>query len=250
VQWLASRLFGKEPYADILTHEPDLTLDEAYELQFALMRHRVSTGDRFVGYKAAYTSEVMQQKFGISGPVVGSLLASATFEDGAKVRLTPGVKTIIEPEVAVLLKRDLAGPGVTRLDALRAIEGYLPAIEIAEIPPAGRSRQMGIAAHKTTGGIMVGATLHPPHGIDLRVEGAVIRRGGVVQGSGTAVEVLGNPLNVVVSIANTLGAYGESLKAGMVLMTGSVVEYVPVSVGDELRVDFTRLGGISASFTE
>ncbi|MDO9436995.1 2-keto-4-pentenoate hydratase [Hydrogenophaga sp.] len=249
VNWLSSRLFGSEPYADILSIEPDLTLDEAYRLQFALMRQRASTGDRIVGYKAAFTSEAMQKKFGVSAPMVGSLLASRAYADGVAVALTPGVQTIIETEIAVLLKSDLAGPGVTHLDALCAIEGYLPAIEIAEIPPPGRSRQMGIAAHKVTGGIMVGATILPPTGIDLRMEGAVIRRNGEVQGSGTGVEALGNPLNVVVSIANTLGAYGESLRAGMVLMTGSVVEYVPVSAGDTIRVDFTRLGGVSATFT-
>ena len=56
-------------------------------------------------------------------------------------------------------------------------------------------------------------------------------RNGEAIGSGTGVEVLGDPHSVAF-MANKLAEYGRELKAGMVLMTGSIVASIPLEVGD------------------
>jgi 2-keto-4-pentenoate hydratase len=71
---------------------------------------------------------------------------------------------------------------------------------------------------------------------------------GVVQGSATGVEVMGNPLHAVALVANKIGAAGGTLKAGMVVMTGSLIANLPVAPGDHLQVEFTRLGRVQARF--
>jgi 2-keto-4-pentenoate hydratase len=71
---------------------------------------------------------------------------------------------------------------------------------------------------------------------------------GVVQGSATSVEVMGNPLHAVALVVNKIGAAGGTLKAGMVLMTGSLIANLPVSPGDHLQVECTRLGRVQARF--
>lgn len=88
-----------------------------------------------------------------------------------------------------------------------------------------------------------------PEGIDLRVEGAILRVNGEVRGSATAVEVLGDPINAVVFIANKVWELGWALKAGMVLMTGAIVPSLAVEPGDEIQVDFTRLGQVRVRLT-
>ena len=50
-------------------------------------------------------------------------------------------------------------------------------------------------------------------------------------------------------IANKLAEIGENLRAGMVVMTGSVVAAVPVKPGDELMIEFTRIGAMRAKMT-
>jgi 2-keto-4-pentenoate hydratase len=107
---------------------------------------------------------------------------------------------------------------------------------------------MVIATHKTLGSIIVGGPLHSPRDIDLRLEGMVMQINGKVRGSATAVEVMGNPFNAAAFIANTVAANGECLRAGMVLMTGSIITAIPVSAGDDVRIQFTRLGSIVARF--
>lgn len=251
LDFLEEQISGNVPYVDIIDKVPNLTWDEAYRLQFALARRKIVKGNPLVGYKAAYTSRAMQQDRGVAGPIIGCLMKSGTFEEGKPIRLTAGIETLVEPEIAVLLNRDLKGPGVTHEEALFAIEGVFPAIEIAEQTHGGRkrSRQMGIAIHKSNGGIMLGSPMSSPHGIDLRLEGMVISINGDVRGSATGVEVLGNPLSLVAVIANKVGEYGEMLKAGMILMTGSIVTAMPVKPGDDLTVEFTRIGSLRARFT-
>jgi 2-keto-4-pentenoate hydratase len=110
--------------------------------------------------------------------------------------------------------------------------------------------EMGVAIHKSSGGIVVGGPMTNPRGMDMRLEGMVISINGQVRGSATGVEVMGNPLDLVATIANTIGEHGETLKAGMVLMTGSIVSALPVASGDFVDIEFTRIGRVTARFTD
>jgi len=251
LDWLEQQVALGKPSGDILDLAPGLTAAGAYRLQFALMKRLVAKGERIVGYKAAYTSKAMQQERGMPGPIIGTLLGSGLFDEHTPIKLNPQVKTMVEPEIAVLMGRDLAGPGLTANEALRAVEGVFPAMEIAGqfVDAPKRSMEMGIAIHKTSGGIVVGGPLTSHRGKDLRLEGMVISINGEVRGSATGVEVMGNPLDLVATIANTIGEHGESLRAGMVLMTGSIVSALPVKAGDFVDIQFTRIGRVTARFT-
>ena len=64
----------------------------------------------------------------------------------------------------------------------------------------------------------------------------------------TAAEVLGNPLNSLAWIANHLGSRGLGLKAGDVVMSGSISTLLRPKAGDVVSARFTRLGSVSARF--
>jgi 2-keto-4-pentenoate hydratase len=181
---------------------------------------------------------------------MGHLLVSGMLEEAQPVSTQGFVKPTIEPEVAVILKAPLAGPGVTRPQALAAIAGYAAAIEIGDIKTGDhkRSLQQTLVCNVMNGGQAVGGRMVAPDGIDLRVEGMVVAINGEVRGSATAVEVLGDPVNSVIFIANKLGELGGSLEPGMLLMTGSIVRGIPVGAGDRVDVAFTRLGAVSLRF--
>jgi 2-keto-4-pentenoate hydratase len=250
VDRIADRTAGRSAWVDILEDAPELSEQDAYRVQFGLMRRRVAEGDRIVGYKAAYTSLAIQAQRGNGGAIVGGILASALESETRPIAIVPDARNAVEPEVAVVLAQDLPGPHVSAIDVMRATRMLMPAIEVAVGAPghAERSRQMVIATHKTAGSIIVGGPGRSPDGLDLRLEGAVMWIDGTVRGSATAVEVLGNPFESAAFIANTVLANGEVLKAGMILMTGSIFAAIPVEAGCDVRVDFTRLGSIGIRF--
>ena len=244
--WIEDKWNADAVIPEVLEHAPDLTVPDAYRTQAARMARHVAQGDRIIGYKAALTSKAMQRQVGIDEPMLGTLLASRTVSEEAPVSLAPFLAPTLEPEVAVLLKHDLAGPGVTPLDALAAIEGYLPALELGDIRTGDnvRSLQQTILCNTFNGGHVFGAPLVAPDGIDLRREGMVLVVNGELAGSATAAEVLGDPINSVVFMANKLWEFGRGIKAGMVLMTGSIVASVKLKPGDEVHAGFTRLGEV------
>lgn len=74
-----------------------------------------------------------------------------------------------------------------------------------------------------------------------------MRRNGQLLASACGVEALGDPLNVMVWLANKLGALGKELRAGTVVSTGSLTEYFFVEPGDVFDVSFSNLGQIHFS---
>lgn len=250
LDWIEAQMFGSEPAADVLERAPHLTPADAYRLRDALMRRRATKGDRHIGYKVGGASRTIQAQEHVEGPMVGCLMESGLYAEGKAIPIGSYAKVSLEAEVGVLLKRDLAGPRATLADALLATEGVFPALEVvAHRAAAGRSHQMRIIGSKFTGGIVVGGPITSPYGIDLRLEGMVLTLNDVVQGSATGVEVLGNPLNAVAFVANTIAEYGARLEAGMLIMTGSFLGNLKVAPGDRVRASYARLGSVSARFT-
>lgn len=254
VEWLDDALLKPEPITDIRERQPEITPADAYGLQLAVMARRVSRGDRIVGYKAALTSAAMQAQIGIPEPMLGTLLGSRTCPEDAPVSLSARgfLRPTLEPEIAVVLGADLAGPGVTAEDALNAIAGFMPAIELGDYrtdDAFGHTLIGSVVCNTFNGGIVLGRPLTAPSGIDLRVEGMAMWKNGAPAGSGTGVEVLGDPVNSVAWMANKLGEFGGRLEAGMILMTGSIVASIPVAAGDHIQIRFTRLGGVEVRLT-
>jgi len=251
VEWTERQLASGKIVPEVLDKFPGLSEAEAYRVQQATIQRRVAKGDRPAGMKAAMTSKAMREAVGLKEPVMGHLLQSGMLRDGQAVSVAGFVKATIEPEVAVILKGPLAGPGATRAQALAATAGYAAAIEIGDIKTGDnkRSPQQTLICNVMNGGQVVGPKLVAPDGIDLRVEGMVVTINGMVRGSATAVEVLGDPINSVLFIANKLGELGGRLEPGWLLMTGSIVRGIPVQAGDHVEVEFTRLGRVSLRFT-
>jgi len=253
VDWLEGQIFGGDKPADILEKSPALSVADAYRLRDALTRRRETKGERLIGYKVAGASKALQAQEHVEGPIVGCMMQSCVYPRGAPIPIGAYKRTSVEPEVAVLLKSDLAGPGVTPATALAAIEGYFAAIEVVAVRDSSttRSHQMRILGSKFSGGgIVLGSMISAPHGVDLRLEGMVITVNGEVRGSAAGVEVMGDPLNAVALMANTMAECGVTLKAGMLLMTGSFMGHVAVAPGDEVMIEFTRLGSVGARFAK
>ena len=253
LDWLEAQIFDGGPAGDVLDKLPELSVVDAYRLRDALMQRRVAKGDKHIGYKVGGASRAIQAEEHVEGPMTGCLLQSCLYPESAPIAIGSYNRVIVESEVAILLKHDLAGPHVGVTDVLLATAGLFPAIEVvASRGERGkRSHQMRIIGSKFTGGgIVIGGPMSATHGIDLRLEGMVISINGEVRGSATGVEVMGNPLNAVALVANTIAAYGAKLEAGMLIMTGSFMGNLPVAPGDDLRVEFTRLGSVSARFVE
>jgi 2-oxopent-4-enoate/cis-2-oxohex-4-enoate hydratase len=229
--------------------QPSIALDVAYRLQDELREALVSRGEQVIGWKAGLTGRIAQEATGVYHPVAGFLLGDGVYATGEAVPLSRFAELAVEVELAFVMKRDLAGPGVTPATALLAAEGALPALELVEFrwegkPTGGDLIADGVAANA----VVLGQPLSPVAGLDLALEGVVYEMNGQVMATNTAAEVLGNPLNALAWLANHLGARGLGLRAGDLVMSGSISTLLRPKAGDVVTARFTRLGSVSARF--
>ena len=228
---------------------PDMTLGQGYDIQRALEHALVERGDRVVGWKAGFTNATLQETYGVSEPVLGFLLASGVFGSGDAVPVSRFVSVGLEVEMAFVMKAALEGPGVTPASALLAVEGAVPSFELIDFRMSGKPRGTDFVADGVlANAIVLGGPLTPVSGLDLSLEGVVYEENGQRVATATAAEVMGNPLNSLAWLANALGKLGGRLRAGDIVLTGSISKVFRPKAGDSVRASFTRLGSVACRF--
>ncbi|QJY48910.1 2-keto-4-pentenoate hydratase [Pseudonocardia broussonetiae] len=247
--WEADR--AAKPVPPLTERHPDLVVSDAYAVQTLNIERRVAAGQRVIGRKVGLTSLPMQRMLGVDEPDFGVLTDEMVVEDGDLIDLGRLVQPRVEAELAFVMAEDLAGPGVTTARALAAIEGALPAVEVVDSRVADWRITLvdTVADNASSGLIVLGGRMRPVRELDLRLLGVVVSRHGQVIDSGAGAAALGNPARCVAWLANTLGAFGEGLRAGDVVLPGAVHKMVPVAPGDVFRAEFAHLGAVTVRFS-
>jgi 2-keto-4-pentenoate hydratase len=247
--WEAERT--RQPIEPLTDRDLDLDIDDAYAIQTHNIDRRLAEGARIGGRKIGLTSRGMQELLGVNEPDFGVLLDDMFVEDGDEVPIGSMLQPRIEAELAFIMETDLAGPGVTTANALAAIAGVLPAVEIVDSRIADWRIKLidTVADNASSGRVVVGGRLRKVTEVDLRLIGMVISRNGEVIDTGAGAAALGNPARCVAWLANKLGSFGATLHAGDVVLPGAVHRMVPVRPGDVFRAEYAHLGAVTARFS-
>jgi 2-oxo-3-hexenedioate decarboxylase/2-keto-4-pentenoate hydratase len=226
---------------------------EGYRIQDAV--HAVLAQDvgPLVGYKIGCTSAVMQRYLGIPHPCAGAVFAKGVHASGVSLRHGDYVRVGVECEIAVRLARDLSSTGTafTADTVASAIDAYHPAIEIVDDRYADW-RSIGaptlVADDFFAAGCVLGRPVSRSVAPDLL---DVIGRAdinGVEVGRGTGADVLGHPHHALAWLANHLAGFGKQLRAGQIVLTGSLVQTVWLNAGDRVVMELSGLGAVAAEF--
>ncbi|MGH8152144.1 MAG: 2-oxo-hept-4-ene-1,7-dioate hydratase [Rhodanobacteraceae bacterium] len=235
---------------------PGMTIGDGYAIQREWVKLKLAEGCVIRGRKIGLTSRAMQISSQVDEPDYAPLLDAFFFEPGRDVPIDRFIKPRVEVELAFILSRDLAGPGVTLFDVLDATAYVTPALEIidARIEQFDRETRAPrkvfdtISDFAACAGVVLGGLPVRPHDTDLRRIGALLYQNGVIERSGLAAAVLDHPATGVAWLANKIAPYGEALRARDVILSGSFTSPVNVAAGDTLHVDYGPLGGIPLHF--
>jgi 2-keto-4-pentenoate hydratase len=218
-----------------------LTLDEAYRIQLALIERRCTQGERQIGWKVGLTSKAIQQQFGFHEPCFGCILETRpsghVFAAGELIR--PGFET----ELCVRLCRALAGE-VSPEEVRAAVAVVYPSFEITETRSDPGQIALMLADNAQQRSVILGEPVAPAPSLQLDQVEARVEINGHVVATGVGAAVLDHPLNSVAWLARKLGEYGRSLRAGEVVMTGSLVRQFPLTAGDHARASFSGIGTV------
>src|SRR3954452_1675115 len=247
--WDADRT--AKPVAPLTDRYGDLGIEDAYAVQTINIDRRVGAGELVIGRKVGLTSRPMQQMLGVDEPDFGVLTDAMIVEDGDLIDLGRLVQPRVEAELAFVMERDLAGPGVTSAGALAAIAGALPSVEVVDSRVADWKIKLvdTVADNASSGLIVLGGRMRKVEDLDLRLLGVVVSRNGEMIDTGAGAAALGNPARCVAWLANKLGSFGAGLRAGDVVLPGAVHKMVPVEPGDVFRAEFAHLGPVTVRFS-
>ncbi|MFE9663163.1 fumarylacetoacetate hydrolase family protein [Streptomyces sp. NPDC005955] len=231
---------------------PGLGPADAYEIQRLQVEHWLAEGARIKGHKVGLTSAAMRRQLKVDQPDYGHLMDTMFHTDSAPIDPARFLQPRIEPEFAFVLKRPLEGPGVTSAEAAAAVDFVLPALEIIDSRIADWRITLAdtVADNASSGGVVLGANPVRLDGVDLASTPCLLHRNGVLTDTGAGAAVLGNPLNALVWLANTLAPLGIGLKPGHVVLPGSLTAALPVAAGDVVTATFAGLGTVTAAFSE
>lgn len=223
---------------------PELTLDDAYASQAALLARRQARGEQGIGLKLGFTSEAKMRQMGVDELIVGQLTDAMRADDGGTIRLDALIHPRVEPEVAFLVGSDvdLADPGA---DLEGAIEGVAAGLEIIDSRYDGfRFDLPRVVADNTSAAMFVHGDWRRLDAVDLADLPVELRASGRVVAAGSTAAILGHPLHTLPRLVALGRRLGLRLHAGSVVLAGAATEAVPLPAG-AVSAEIAGLGDVS-----
>lgn len=214
-------------------------MDEAYAAQFRLHELHAAAGrGPLGGRKIALASAVQQELCGVDHPIAGGIFAREIHESPAELTLADHHGLGMEFELAVTLGEDIR-PGGAPLDAAAA------RAMTADIRPAfemiiDRGADYGALDARTMAadnawcaGVVLGPRIENWREMD--VEGTPVALDWNDEPTARAKVGDADPFGALAWVANVLTGAGQTLKAGEVVITGSVIKTRAPLAGDRIR---------------
>ncbi|MFK7919989.1 MAG: 2-keto-4-pentenoate hydratase [Ilumatobacter sp.] len=241
----------------------DFTVEDAYAIGQMVTEIKIAQGRVVKGHKVGLTSKAMREVTGATEPDYGTIWDNWFIDEGTQVSMSAlnrpagdnseRNEPIIEIEMVFVLKHDLGGPHVNAVDVINATDYVMPAAELCGYRFNRRGKPGvldSIADAASCQFIILGGNPLKLTDFDIRHVAGSLYRNGVVEASGMATAVMGNPISSVAWLARKLNEFGVTMKAGHIVMSGSFIKAQPMAVGDSFVADYGPLGQISFSIVE
>lgn len=221
------------------------TIADAYDIQQKYVDLLRSEHGDAVGYKVGLTSAAMQTFCGIDHPIAGVVLAKRVLASGATVRRADFGRLGLEFEIAARIKSDVPSATYTPTTIAPFIDGVCAAVEVVDDRNADYANldvRSLVADNSWNAGIVLSkfATTWP----DLEAMPGRAHKDASPIGEGRGGDILGHPFNSVTWLNSQLASRGGGLKAGQIVMTGSVMKTVFPAEDASYRFDFEGLGSV------
>jgi 2-keto-4-pentenoate hydratase len=228
----------------------DPRIARGMEKQLATRRARIAAGEKPIGWKVGLGAPPAMERLKIKAPLIGFMMEKSLLANGETVSLAGWTKPVAEPEVAVHMGKDLPG-GADRAAAIAAIAGIGPAIELADLNPPPDDVEVTLAGNIFHRHVILGKLDTARAGAKLDgLSGHVFRRGALAAKQDNVEQLIGEMIGIVMHVAGTLSAHGEKLRAGDVIITGSIVP-PPFIEPDEIEFAYALepVGRLSVRFS-
>ncbi|RLI73227.1 2-keto-4-pentenoate hydratase, partial [Archaeoglobales archaeon] len=228
----------KKEQIEPITNRCKISIDEAYQVQKEVIRVKERRGEKIIGKKIGLTNKVIQQAFGVNEPDYGYITNKMLVSE---VKTDELIQPRIEAEIAFFLTEDLND--ANRAKILKSVFA-IPALEIVDsrIKDWKVKIQDTIADNASIARVVLGNKLIPIKELNLQLIGMVFKRNGKIISTGVGANVMGNPILALEWLIRKLAELNDYLKAGEIVLAGSLIIPMTVNVNDTFEAEFYALG--------
>jgi len=241
----AGRKSGKP--MDVAGLMADLSEADSYKVQFAVHDRLARAGDPVVGWKVALSVPAQYEPLKLSGPVFAAIYRSGLRQSGAVFEAGWPIKPGIEPELVARIAKDApAGGAPYTSDTIRGFVANLYCgMEVVDNRYVDVTKMSGparIADNVLQAALVTGSEIKDWQKLDFpNLKGRSLLDGKeLAKGPGSA--VMGSAMISLAWLANTLSKHGRMLKAGDLILTGSVHPPAFLQGKGLARTEFEGLG--------
>lgn len=227
------------------TASSDPRILQGMKKQLEIRRARLDAGDEALGWKVGFGAPASLQSLDIDAPLIGFLTRSVQLAPGVAVSVADWTKAIAEPEIAVYLGTDLSGE-IDRDTARAAIAAIGPAIELADVIFTPTDVEEILVSNIFNRHVIFGERDTTRAGIVLDGLVSKIYRGDeqIAETSDPQANT-GDLVDIVRHLSSFLPLFGEQLRAGDLIITGSVVPPIPIVAEENIRYSLEPIGDVA-----
>jgi len=252
--FLLSLRLNREKTAHIPDTFRPATIQDGYAAQDLLVSQLLDEhGAKLVGYKIGCTSTYAQELLGVDEPFYGQLQSHDIYQSQVELAASDFRARIIEPEIGFRIKQDVPHANIPyTAESIRPYIGAaFPTIEIVNpsYEDFGTVGGPSLVADNAVWGVsIVGQSIPDWQMINFAaVEVKLFLNDKLIE-EGIGSNALGDPLNVVAWLANTLQSHGKTLAANALISTGTTTNVYAAQAGDSIRAEYARLGSVEVGF--
>jgi len=218
----------------------EMTMDQAYSTQKVIAGKMSEMNGVVCGYKVAYASKAAQAQFGIDEPARGPLYLIQRTANGSVLSPEMFNEIMLETEIGFTIGKRIDQP----VENIESLKKYVKSIHAAfdagnfpyktdnQKPTPQDMVAIGTGSHV----FVLGPAVDPQSLILKDLDLKLIRNQETIRQS-PASEVLGDPWNSLLWIANHLVNDGLTLEPGMVVVSGTAAPAYKVK-GEEIKGEY------------
>lgn len=233
-------------FAPIHVKGKPLSEEQAYRIQTHLFSWIIEqSGGSLAGYKIGLTSVAMREMCGVAEPIYGRIPSTWVRSSRAVINSCDYHHLGLEFEIAAHIERDVTVIPDHWHGMAAFVDAVCPALELIDDRSADYGTLDGasmIADNVWHAGVVLGDWQPIPNDLQSRV--STITLNGCLVKKGDVGAVAEHPLAAVHWLATSLKAEGTTLRAGMIIMTGSLVKVHFPTDGDIWNFNVDGLGSV------
>lgn len=226
----------------------DARILRGMERQLRIRRDRLNSGEKAIGWKVGFGAPAALARLRLDAPLVGFLTDGVLLDPGSTASISGWTKPAAEPEIALHLGKDLAG-NADRQSVEAAIAAVGPAIELADVNFPPDDVEMILAENIYNRHVVLGQADPARAGCVLDGLIARISRGASRLPPVTDLQTLtGDIIDIVSHVASLLSLIDEKLRAGEIIIAGSIIPPLQVEHNEDLTYTLEPIDTIQIRF--